>query len=137
MEYEKQCTRCNRVQPLESYHRLKKGRFGRHAHCKTCRKVKKKNGTPRPTTGFKQCPRCQTQQPVSEFDSDKHTKKGLQTYCKKCHGMAYSQWASTHPYLSQLPFSYLVFIYVRPCKPQNRISTNKSPHLRIFKIRYV
>ena len=95
MEYEKQCTRCNRVQPLESYHRLKKGRFGRHAHCKTCRKVKKKNRTPRPITGVKQCPRCQTQQPVSEFDSDKHTKKGLQTYCKKCHGMAYSQWAST------------------------------------------
>ena len=95
MEYEKQCTRCNRVQPLDSYHRLKKGRFGRHAHCKTCRKVKKDNGPPRPTTGVKHCPRCQTQQPVSEFDSDKHTKKGLQTYCKKCHGMTYSQWAST------------------------------------------
>ena len=95
MEYEKQCTRCNRVQPLESYHRLKKGRFGRHAHCKTCRNVKKKTGPLRPTTGVKHCPRCQTQQPVSEFDSDKHTKKGLQTYCKKCHGMAYSQWAST------------------------------------------
>ena len=95
MECEKQCTRCDRVQPLESYHRLKKGRFGRHAHCKTCRKVKKKNKTTRPSTGFKQCPRCQTRQPISCFDSDKTAKGGLQTYCKKCRRTTYSQWAST------------------------------------------
>ena len=95
MECEKQCTRCDRVQPLDSYHRLKKGRFGRHAHCKTCRKVKKKKGAVRPLTGSKTCPRCRTRQPVSEFDSNQHTKKGLQTYCKSCHGTTYAQWAST------------------------------------------
>lgn len=83
----KLCTICNQDKSLESFTKLRSGKYGRHSQCKDCRKNQRqqKNYPRPPDTSIIQCYRCQRQLTADNFNADKSSSTGLQTYCKQCH----------------------------------------------------
>ena len=39
---EKICTKCNIIKPLDDFHNLKNGIYGKHSNCKQCRQLYRK-----------------------------------------------------------------------------------------------
>ena len=80
------CTVCRSCKPLSEYHRLKNGKFGRHSHCKTCRKVERqKLNYERPIGRIVQCLQCMEVMPENMFYRNRASSLGVQPYCIRCH----------------------------------------------------
>ena len=82
---EKVCTKCKIMKPLEQYHNLKNGVYGKHSNCKTCRKTYRKElSFKKPLKGKMKCEKCSIIKNVNEFYKDRSKSTGLQSYCIDC-----------------------------------------------------
>ena len=83
---EKLCSNCKELKPLDNFHKLKKGKLGRHSHCKECRsKHRKLLNYDRPTGHVIRCLKCNEIKSQTMFYRNKSSSLGVQTYCIKCH----------------------------------------------------
>ena len=86
MNLEKTCSLCKIVKPLDQYHNLKSGKFGKHSNCKQCRSEYRKNlQYTKPIKGKIKCAKCNVLKDISAFYRDKSASTGLQSYCIVCH----------------------------------------------------
>ena len=95
---EKQCLECKKVLPLDDFHLLKTGKYGRNPRCKPCRSSKRKEiSQTRPPIEKKekQCPKCKETKDISSFNKDKSAPDGAQTYCRPCGTKNLSKWGSS------------------------------------------
>ena len=77
------CTSCNKYLALDNYHKLKKGKFGRHPRCKTCRKLVKRKLTNK-TINEICCNNCGLLKNKNQFYKSRSNLTGYQIYCKPC-----------------------------------------------------
>ena len=83
---EKQCSNCRISKSLDKFHKLKKGKLGRHSHCKECRsKHRKLLNYDRPTGHVIRCLKCNEIKSQTMFYKNKSSSLGVQPYCIKCH----------------------------------------------------
>ena len=83
---EKLCSNCKELKSLDNFHKLKKGKLGRHSHCKECRsKHRKLLNYDRPTGHVIRCLKCNEIKSQTMFYRNKSSSLGVQTYCIKCH----------------------------------------------------
>lgn len=120
----KVCTKCKVMKPLEEYHNLKNGVYGKHSNCKSCRKIYRKDlSFKKPIKGRIKCEKCNKIKNVSEFYKDRSKSTGLQSYCINC------QKEKVYECSSKLE-SYLTY-YLSLLKKQN--STKKLDSESEFK----
>lgn len=89
---QKTCTRCRMMKPLDCYTKQSKGKYGRSAECKECRRVSFSEWRRRKISEFvpanvpdsKYCPICLQDRPSSAFTRDKSRIDGLHAYCRAC-----------------------------------------------------
>ena len=83
---EKQCSHCKISKSLDKFHKLKKGKLGRHSHCKECRRIHRKLlNYDRPTGHIIRCLNCNEIKSQTMFYKNKSSSLGVQPYCIKCH----------------------------------------------------
>ena len=82
----KVCLGCQQDLPLDSYNKLKSGKFGRHPRCSDCRKKdRKRPAQDRPPEGtLVKCSNCKEELDQSLFSSDRSSYNGLQGWCRAC-----------------------------------------------------
>jgi hypothetical protein len=86
MNLEKTCSLCNILKSIDEFHKLKRGEYGRHSHCKCCRsKNRKEYSYERPKKGIMKCAKCSKFKNISDYYTDKSSSTGLQSYCIECH----------------------------------------------------
>lgn len=83
----KQCSKCNRELPLDSFS-IQRGRaYDRHSWCKECYRIHRRPNpitlTPAPLQN-KQCGKCRMVLPISHFCRHRRTKDGWDCWCKQC-----------------------------------------------------
>ena len=123
---EKVCTKCKIMKPLEQYHNLKNGVYGKHSNCKTCRKTYRKElSFNKPIKGKMKCEKCNIIKNVNEFYKDRSKSTGLQSYCINC------QKEKVYESSSKLD-SYLTY-YISFLKKQNKdFNLNLNELLEIY-----
>ena len=87
----KTCTKCNIHLSLDKFHLLKKGKYGRHPQCKSCRKNNKNE-----IINFKKiteitCSCCGITKSINYFYKNKSNINGYQIYCKTCNKIKIAQ----------------------------------------------
>lgn len=98
----KKCTKCNRILPLDNFHKDKDNKDGFAHHCKDCRNkyhraVSKEKrlrnpkkiwwlGLPIPNVipGYKGCTRCLDIKPINQFSKNNATQDGFSHLCRAC-----------------------------------------------------
>ena len=82
----KTCSHCHIHKQLVSFHRLKQGKYGRHSHCKECRKLNRQElNYKRPIGELIKCLQCKEIKSQSLFYKNKMSSLGVQPYCISCH----------------------------------------------------
>ena len=82
---EKVCTKCKVMKPLDEYHNLKNGVYGKHSNCKICRKTYREElSFTKPLNGKLKCEKCNILKNVCDFYKDRSKSTGLQSYCINC-----------------------------------------------------
>ena len=85
MNNQKVCTKCKINKPLEEYHNLKNGVYGKHSNCKVCRKTYRQYlSFIKPINGQIKCEKCNVIKSVNDFYKDSSKSTGLQSYCISC-----------------------------------------------------
>ena len=85
----KLCSKCNIHKSLNDFHKLKKGRFGKHSICKICRKTARINKIKLQKnqlviTKNILCNKCNIIKSPKLFYKNYSSKNGYQNYCKEC-----------------------------------------------------
>ena len=90
----KNCSKCKKHLSLECFHKLKRGKFGRHPQCKICRKTKKPKqivNIPQSIDDILCCYDCGKLKSKHQFYKNNSIKRGYQLYCKECQRIKISQ----------------------------------------------
>tara|TARA_B110000971_G_C19800850_1_gene404207 strand:+ start:118 stop:738 length:621 start_codon:yes stop_codon:yes gene_type:complete len=87
----KTCTKCENHKILTDFHKLNKGKYGRHSVCKICRSRLRKTNSFEVVIKEKICCKCNKKLDSKQFYKNKASKDGLQSYCKVCHKMKISE----------------------------------------------
>ena len=94
---EKYCGKCGKTKPLDEFHRAKKGKLGRQAHCKECVsayaaewrkrndvKGKQRRRQDNPEVSEITCTKCHKTKPLDDFYKSLHGSHGRESRCKEC-----------------------------------------------------
>ena len=79
------CSCCHIRKSLNKYHKLKRGKLGRHSHCKECRSSNRKKLNYERSDGYVKCLKCNEIKDQSKFYKNKSSSLGVQAYCIECH----------------------------------------------------
>ena len=78
----KQCSKCLDVLELEQFHKMNRGKYGRHSVCKECRKKSNNNLI---NCQEKECKQCHQILEIDEFYRNNQKKSGYLSICKECY----------------------------------------------------
>ena len=108
---QKKCSCCNNIKELDRFHKLKKGKSGRHSHCKECRsKHRKQLNYERPEGFLVKCLKCNEVKDQRMFYKNKSSSLGVQAYCIECHKeKIYESQSKLDGYISKIYNSLLIF----------------------------
>lgn len=91
------CPGCQRILPLDDFHKSSSVRNGRQSRCKECRAAYQRAKTNPPRTeGKKTCSQCGRTLSVSEFHRNKARGDGLCSWCKECNCAHSTAWNNEH-----------------------------------------